>query len=177
VGAAARIATDTVLTGNVWADTSTYRRPKRIRMDRKELKVWDEVGRATGLVLDRSRSPRLMGTLRGIAVRVDPVKSSDRFETRARATLPISLPEKVAVALDADGTIRIEGASPELEAALCASPVIAWLTATGDAVLELESQGARAFAPGIVSDPDLLRGLIELAVGAAEVAAARSTEA
>ena len=43
-----------------------------------------------------------------------------------------------------------------------------WLLAQDSAILEIEAQGARAFAPGIVSDPDMLRGLIELAVSAAE---------
>ncbi len=172
-GAARRIATETVFAGNVWADTSTYRRPRRIGMDRKEQKIWAEVGRGIGLKLDRSRSPRLVGTIRGIEVRVDPVRS-DCYETRARAALPISIKGKIVAALDGNGAIRIEGAPPDLEAALRDSPVVAWLTASGDATLEIEAQGARAFAPDIVSDPDLLRGLIELAVSAAESVAAWS---
>ena len=158
---------DTVRTGNGWASTSTYLRPHRVKLGRKELRGWAEAARRTGLVLDRSRSPRLIGTMRGVQVRVDPIDGDDG-ETRARAALPVSLPIQCTVDLDAAGQVQVVGAPPELETALRNSPVPDWLLAQGGAVLEIEAQGARAFAPGIVSDPDLLRGLIELAVSAAE---------
>jgi hypothetical protein len=67
-----RSISDTYFAGSAFADTSTSRRPKRIKLDRKERKAWVEVGGALGLELDRSRNPRLAGTVRGIAVRVDP---------------------------------------------------------------------------------------------------------
>jgi len=170
-GSAGRVFTEMFFTGNPWVDTSTYRRPRRIKLDRKERKAWAEAGRRTGLELDRSRNPRLVGALRGIEVRVDPAGPGGN-ETRARAALPISLDGQVIADLSDDGAVRIEGASTTLEAALRDSPVIDWLTAAGDATLEIENQGARAFAPEIGADADALHGLIELAVSAAEAVTA-----
>jgi hypothetical protein len=170
-GAAARIATETVFMGSPFADTSTCRRPRRIHLERSEIQAWKQVARTTGLALDRSRNLRLSGTIRGIEVRVDPVES-DHYETRARAALPISLAGKVVADLDDAGSVRIAGAPADLEAALRDSPLVHWLTVSGDATLEIEAQGARAFAPDIIDDPDLLRALIELAVCAAEAVTA-----
>jgi hypothetical protein len=167
-GAVGRIAVDAIRTGNVWAESSTYRRSYRVKLSRKELRGWAETARVTGLELDRSRSPRLIGTLRGVKVRVDPVDGGDDRETRARASLPVSLPIQCTATINAAGQVQVVGAPPELETALRHSGVPDWLLAQDGAVLEIEAQGARAYAPGIVSDPDLLRGLIELAVSAAE---------
>lgn len=173
-GAAGRVATETIFTGSPWADTSTYRRPRRIKLDRGERKVWAEAARLTGLEFDRSRNPRLVGTLRGIEVRVDPVGGAAQ-ETRARAALPISLNGQVTATPDHEGSIRIEGASPDLELALRASPLPQWLTAVAHATLEIENQGARALAPDLGANPDELRGLIEIAVSAAEAVTAWSS--